>query len=84
VANIEVYSKKRCSYCHKAKALLESKGLAYKEIDVTSDIIREQEMIKRSGRRTVPQVFINGQGVGGYDDLAQINVTGELDRWLTL
>jgi GrxC family glutaredoxin len=84
VADIEVYFKEWCPYCHRAKALLESKGLAYKEIDVTSDSIREQEMIERSGRWTVPQIFIDGEGVGGSDDLAQLNATGELDRRLKL
>ncbi len=82
MADIEVYSKEWCPYCHRAKALLESKGLAYKEIDVTSDSIREQEMIQRSGRWTVPQIFIDGESVGGSDDLALLNATGELDRWL--
>lgn len=82
MADIEVYFKEWCPYCHRAKALLESKGLAYKEIDVTSDSIREQEMIQRSGRWTVPQIFIDGESVGGSDDLALLNATGELDRWL--
>lgn len=82
MADIEVYSKKWCPYCHRAKALLESKGLTYKEIDVTFDTDREQEMIQRSGRWTVPQIFIDGEGIGGSDDIAQLNMTGELDRRL--
>jgi GrxC family glutaredoxin len=83
MADIEVYSKKWCPYCHRAKALLESKGVAYKEIDVTYNSSREQEMIERSGRWTVPQIFIDGEGIGGSDDLATLNLTGELDRRLT-
>ncbi len=79
---IEIYSKDWCPYCSKAKALLKSKGLTYTEIDVTSDTDRETEMIERSGRRTVPQVFIEEQSIGGYDDLAQLNATGELDTLL--
>jgi alkyl hydroperoxide reductase subunit F len=82
MADIEIYTKEWCPYCAKAKALLKSKGLSYQEIDVTSDEQRQQEMVARSGRRTVPQVFLNGQPLGGYDDLANLNATGELDRRL--
>ena len=84
MAKIEVYSKEWCPYCTKAKALLRSKQLEYEEIDITSDAEGEQEMIERSQRRTVPQIFIDEQSVGGYDDLAQLNATGELDRLLNL
>jgi glutaredoxin 3 len=65
-----------------AKMLLDSKGLTYREIDVTSDAVRKQEMIQRSGRHTMPQVFIGSQSIGGYDDLLRFNATGELDRIL--
>lgn len=82
MVDIEIYSKEWCPYCAKAKALLASKGLNYREIDVTSDAVGEQKMIERSGRRTVPQIFLDGDGIGGYDDLAQLNATGELDRRL--
>ncbi len=76
---IEIYSKSWCPYCNKAKALLKSKNLAYTEIDTTHDELREQEMVERSFRQTVPQIFINGESIGGYDDLARLNATGELD-----
>ncbi len=79
---IEIYSKEWCPYCKKAKALLKSKGLDYHEIDTTHDEALEQEMIERSFRQTVPQIFINGESIGGYDDLARLNATGELDRRL--
>ena len=79
---IEVFSKSWCPYCNKAKALLASKELAYEEIDTTHDEAREREMIERSRRQTVPQVFVDGVSVGGYDDLARLNSTGELDRML--
>jgi alkyl hydroperoxide reductase subunit F len=82
MATIEIYTKEWCPYCAKAKVLLTSKGLDYQAIDVTSDVLREQEMIRRSARRTVPQIFIGGQSIGGYDDLALLNATGELDRTL--
>ena len=79
---IEIYSKEWCPYCTKAKALLRSKQLEYEEIDVTSDAASELIMVERSQRRTVPQIFIDELSVGGYDDLAQLNATGELDRLL--
>jgi alkyl hydroperoxide reductase subunit F len=79
---IEIYSKEWCPYCKKAKALLRSKGLDYREIDTTHDEVLEQEMIERSRRRTVPQIFVNGESIGGYDDLARLNASGELDRKL--
>ena len=58
--------------------------LDYAEIDITTDLAREQEMIERSGRRTVPQIFIDGDAIGGYDDLANVNASGELDQRLGL
>jgi alkyl hydroperoxide reductase subunit F len=82
--NIEIYSKDWCPFCSKAKSLLQSKQLEYVEVDITSDLQREQEMITRSGRRTVPQIFIDGESIGGYDDLANFNATGELDQLLGL
>ena len=84
MAKIEVYSKEWCLYCTKAKALLRSKQLDYEEIDITSDAEGEQSMVARSRRRTVPQIFIDDQSIGGYDDLAQLNATGELDRMLNI
>jgi len=84
MADIEIYTKDWCPYCAKAKALLKSKGLPYKDIDITVDHDLQQEMVERSGRRTVPQIFIDGESIGGYDDLANLNATGELDRKLKI
>ena len=84
MADIVVYSTERCPYCVMAKRLLTSKGLEYREIDVTYDDALRQEMEERSGRRTVPEIFIDDHCVGGYDDLARLNATGELDRRLGL
>ena len=81
---VEVYSKEWCPYCAKAKSLLRSKGVEYMEVDVTNDEQQEAEMIERSQRRTVPQIFINNESIGGYDDLAQLNATGVLDQKLDL
>jgi NADH-dependent peroxiredoxin subunit F len=84
VADIEIYTKEWCPYCARAKVLLTSKGLEYRETDITRDQEREREMISRSGFRTVPQIFLDGESVGGYDALATINATGEFDRRLGL
>ena len=79
---IEIYTKSWCPFSVRAKALLDAKGLDYHEIDVTEDSAREREMIHRSGRHTVPQVFIDGEPVGGSDDLARLEASGALDRTL--
>ena len=76
--NIEVYSTPNCPYCVRAKTLLQSKNLNYKEIDVSDDVESLQKMMKLSGLRTVPQIFINDKSVGGYEELAQLNTDGEL------
>jgi alkyl hydroperoxide reductase subunit F len=81
---LEIYSKDWCPYCAKAKALLRSEGIGYEELDVTHDKEREQEMVDRSGRRTVPQLFLDGQPLGGYDDLAKLHGQGLLKSMLGL
>ncbi|MCX6373822.1 MAG: glutaredoxin 3 [Actinobacteria bacterium] len=81
-ADILIYTKQWCPYCATAKALLRSKGLEWRELDVTFDEYLQQEMVERSGRRSVPEIFLGGELVGGYDDLARLNATGELDRRL--
>ena len=79
---IEVYTKDYCGYCARAKALLTAKGASFTEIDVTRDAERQAEMVERSGRRTVPQIFIGERHVGGFDDLAVLAAAGELDPLL--
>ena len=81
---IEIYTKDWCPFCAGAKTFLQSENIEYSEIDVTSDLKREQEMIQRSGRFTVPQIFIDGASIGGYDDLVDLNASGELDQLLSL
>ena len=76
--SIEIYTSKSCSYCVQAKALLKKSGLEYKEIDVSKDFDKVQEMVERSGRRTVPQIFIEGKPIGGFTELAKLNSIGEL------
>ncbi|GLQ88714.1 glutaredoxin 3 [Dyella flagellata] len=76
---IEVYSTERCPYCVAAKNLLKAKGLAWEEVRVDIDPAQRDSMLERSGgRRTVPQIFINDQHVGGYDDLVAADRSGKL------
>jgi len=83
MATIEVYTKAFCGYCARAKALLDRKGADFREIDVTMDRAGFEAMVERAGgRRTVPQIFIDGRHVGGSDDLAALEAKGELDKLL--
>lgn len=83
MAKIEIYTKAFCPYCTRAKALLDGKGADFREIDVTMDRAGFDAMVARSGgRRTVPQVFIDGTHVGGSDDLAALDAKGDLDAML--
>ena len=83
MAVIEVYTKAFCPYCSRAKALLGEKGAAFQEIDVTMDRAGFDAMVERAhGRRTVPQIFIDGRHIGGSDDLAALEAGGKLDALL--
>lgn len=80
---IEIYTKFTCPYCHRAKQLLERKGAAFDEYDISYGGDKRQEMIARSnGRMTVPQIFIGDVHVGGSDDLAALEAAGKLDALL--
>lgn len=82
-SRIEIYSTPFCGYCGAAKRLLGTKGAEFTEIDVMFDPARRQEMQERSGgRRTVPQIFIDGRHIGGFDDLNALDKAGELDKLL--
>ena len=83
MADIVIYTKPGCGYCHAAKAQLDGKGADYIEIVASSDPAKKQEMIQRSGgRMTFPQIFIDGKHVGGSDDLHALDRRGELDPLL--
>jgi glutaredoxin 3 len=83
MARIEIYTSAFCGYCARAKRLLSDKGQSFDEIDVTMDPVRRDEMMKRSaGGRTVPQIFINDQHIGGCDDLHALDAAGKLDPLL--
>ncbi len=78
-----VYSGPTCPYCTKAKALLDKKHVAYEDFNVKEDAAKLEEMLSRSnGRKTIPQIFINGQHVGGCDDLYALEAAGKLDELL--
>lgn len=81
-ASIEIYTTAVCPYCVRAKALLDRKGVNYTEIRVDEDPHKRDEMMVRSQRRTVPQIFINGTSIGGYDDLHALDKAGKLDLLL--
>ena len=82
MANIEIYTKATCPFCHRAKALLQSKGAQFNEVAIDNDPKKREEMIERSGRTTVPQIFIDGQHIGGCDDLHALDAKGGLDPLL--
>ena len=79
---VTIYTSAWCGYCAMAKRLLDSKGVRYDEIPVDMDVTRRAEMEQRSGRRTVPQIWIGERLVGGYDDLAALERAGQLDALL--
>ncbi len=83
MAKVIMYTKQNCPYCDWAKQLLDAKHATYEEIRV--DLLPDKlaEMIQLSGRRTVPQIFINDQPIGGYDDLSALAKAGKLDTLLS-
>ena len=79
---VTVYTTRVCSYCIAAKRLLGARGVAYQEIDVSNDDAKRAWLVEATGRRTVPQIFIAGESIGGYDDLAALDRSGELAKKL--
>ena len=77
---VTVYVTDWCPYCQRAKGLLSGKNVVFNEINVEEDPKLREEMIARSNRRTVPQIFIGDRHVGGCDDLFELDRSGELDR----
>ncbi len=82
MATVRIYTTPICPYCARAKALLEKKGIAFDEVDVYMDAAARKEMMQRSGRRTVPQIFVGERHIGGCDDLHALDAEGELDPLL--
>ena len=84
MANVVIYTTMLCPYCHRAKHLLKQKNIAFNEIDVTLHAEKRAEMMKQAnGRSSVPQIFINHQGIGGCDELYALERAGKLDELLT-
>ncbi|MFB2532023.1 glutaredoxin 3 [Paracoccus sp. p4-l81] len=84
-AKVEIYTTRTCPFCLAAKALLDRKGVTYHETDVGADPSQRAAMMQRAdGRRTVPQIFIDGKGIGGSDDLHALDRAGKLDAMLGL
>ena len=83
--NVEIYTGPLCIFCDRAKALLEKKGVPFKEIYIGDDLGKMEEMIKKSnGMRTVPQIFIDGKHIGGNDKLHALERDGKLNSILVI
>ncbi len=82
MTKVEIFTTPWCPYCHAAKALLDDKGVAYEEVDVSDPELRNAMVQRANGRRTVPQIFIGATHVGGYDDMAALDRRGGLDPLL--
>jgi glutaredoxin 3 len=78
MSRVEVYTTPFCPYCVQAKRLLTERGIPFEEIDVADDDELRADLIRRTGRRTVPQIFISGVSIGGYEELAALDAAGEL------
>ena len=78
MSRVEVYTTPFCPYCVQAKRLLTERGIAFEEIDVADDDELRADLIQRTGRRTVPQIFIGSVSIGGYEELAALDAAGEL------
>lgn len=79
---VTIYSSPLCGYCSAAKRLLKQKGVAFTDIDVLMDPAKKTEMMDRSGRHTVPQIWVGDTHVGGFDDLSALERAGKLDPLL--
>ena len=81
-ARITIYGNEHCCYCTAARTLLENKGLSFEDISISGDPDMRREVTERSGSQQIPQIFINGKSIGGFDELYMLEQSGELDRLL--
>ena len=81
-ADVKMYTRRWCGYCTAAERLLEAKGIPFEQIDCTGDSKTRKWLVEATGRTTVPQIFIGGQPIGGYDDLRALDRRGDLDKLL--
>lgn len=82
MSKITIYTAALCGFCHAAKRLLSQKGVQFDEVDVTFKPALRAEMTAKSGRTSVPQIWINGDHIGGCDDLYALDDSGKLDQML--
>jgi glutaredoxin 3 len=82
MARVIMYTTQVCPYCHAAKALLREKGVAFEERDVSGDGEKRTWLVKATGQRTVPQIFVNGKPLGGFSDISALDERDELDLLL--
>jgi glutaredoxin 3 len=82
MADIKIYTTRTCSYCGAAKRLLAKRAVAYDEIDITGDVEKRAWLVQATGRRTVPQIFVGGKAIGGYESLAALDRSGVLTEML--
>jgi glutaredoxin 3 len=76
--DVKMYTTRVCPYCIAAKRLLQAREVPYEEIDVSGDDAKRAWLVEATGRRTVPQIFIGGEAIGGYDELAALDKSGQL------
>ena len=79
---VKIYTTPYCPYCHAAKGLLDDKGVSFTEVDVTGDHEERARLVRVTGQRTVPQIFIGEESIGGYDELSALERAGRLDPLL--
>lgn len=82
MAKVEIYTTQFCPYCVRAKSLLKQKGVAFEEIDASDPDVRDAMVERAGGRRTVPEIFVNGRIIGGYDELKALEDADQLDPLL--
>jgi glutaredoxin 3 len=81
-SDVTIYTTRVCPYCVAAKQLMKARGIAYDEVDVSTDDAKRTWLAQTTGRKTVPQIFISGAAVGGYDELAALDKSGRLAEML--
>ena len=81
-ADVKIYTREWCGYCTAALRLLKAKGVTFEHIDVTGDPDKRRWLVEATGRTTVPQIFIDGEAVGGFTDIRTLDERGVLDRML--
>lgn len=82
MAEIKIYRTNYCNYCDMAERLLDNLGVDYEEIDVTDAPETREQLVEETGQKTVPQIFIDGESIGGYDELSELHENGQLEEMI--